>query len=71
MTTDEAKRLLAKRSDEERDAEKINRELHQQLERRSDPAEVQEILENLKSETEKRNKKPVDIGQLLHQADEQ
>lgn len=71
MTNDEAKRLLAKRADEERDTEKIDRELHQQLERRSDPAEVQQILEGLKAETEKRNKNPVDIGQLLHQADEQ
>jgi tetratricopeptide (TPR) repeat protein len=71
MTTDEAKRLLAKRADEEREAEKIDRELHQQLERRSDPAEVQQILEGLKSETEKRNKTPVDISKLLHQADEQ
>lgn len=70
MTSDEAKRLLAKRANEERDAEKIDRELHQQLERRSDPAEVQQILEGLKAENEKRSKKPVDIGQLLHRADE-
>jgi tetratricopeptide (TPR) repeat protein len=71
MTTDEAKRLLAKRADEEREAEKIDRELHQQLERRSDPAEVQRILEGLESETEKRNKAPVNIDKLLHQADDE
>ena len=64
-TAEEAERLLVQRKDPDIQPQKIEAELANEIQRRSDPAEVQRILSSLKAETESRQKSPVQLEELM------
>jgi tetratricopeptide (TPR) repeat protein len=69
-TEDEAEQLIAQRMKGSAESTRINNELRQEIEKRSDPAEVQRILSELKAAQENRQKQPAaDISKLLKEAD--
>jgi len=64
-TAEEAEQLLVQRKDPDVRPQKIEAELTNEIQRRSDPAEVQRILSTLKAETESRQKSPVQLEELM------
>jgi hypothetical protein len=66
-TAEEAEQILIRNNDPAMQA-KISQELRGDIQRRSDPAEIQRIYESLKAETGNRRETPVEVLQILQEA---
>jgi tetratricopeptide (TPR) repeat protein len=66
-TAEEAEQILIRNNDPAMQT-KISQDLRGDIQRRSDPAEIQRIYQSLKAETESRRETPVEVLQILQEA---
>jgi tetratricopeptide (TPR) repeat protein len=64
-TAEEARKIIADRDSAEGNTDKIQAELNSEIQRRSDPGELQRILSTLKTESESRRKMAPEVEKMM------
>lgn len=64
-TAEESQRLLSTRKDLRAESHRIEMDLRAQLQKRSNPVEVQQIFNQLKSKTQREQKTPAEVQQFI------